>query len=288
MGAADAAIYTRQLARVAGFDVPYLRGGRGEPVVYLHGLAGGSKWESYHMAFASDALVFAPLLPGWQESAVVPGLDSVGAYADLVLAFLDEAGLPKAVLAGHSIGAWIALKIAAQHPERAGRLLVCDSLGLQAPGAPAVDLGTLDEESFAKALLARLGLIASAQPYGFGAQFTNVRSSPDFERQWKGRALVADLVHGPCYDPELAALLPSIGAETLLVWGQADGLAPLAHARALHAAISGSRLAIVEGAGHLPMVVKRETFHRVCHDFLVGVDAPIEGVIAERDPVTSV
>src|SRR5580700_2177133 len=203
MGAADAAIYSRQLARTGGYDVPYLRGGRGSPLLYLHGLGGGGKWESYHMAFANDALVLAPQLPGWQESAPVAGLASIDDYARLVLSFLDEAGVEQATVAGHSVGGWIALTLAATHPKRVRRLLVCDALGFQTPDAPAVDLGALDEEAFGKALFARLGLIASAQPYGFGAQFTNTRSSPDFERQWKGRGLIAALLNGPCYDPRL-------------------------------------------------------------------------------------
>lgn len=278
MGAADAAIYSRQLARVSGYDIPYLRGGRGAPVVYLHGLGGAGKWESYHMAFASDAVVFVPQLPGWQEWAPVPGLNSLDDYAALVLSLIDELGVDQTTLVGHSVGGWIALKVAAANPERVRRLLVCDSLGLQTEDAPAVDLGALDEESFGKALLARLGLIASAQPYGFGAQFTNVRSSPDFERQWKGRGLVSALARGPCYDTGLAAALVSISAETLIVWGDSDGLAPLTHAKALQAAIPNSRLAVVEGAGHLPMVEKRETFHRICHDFLVRVEETIPGV----------
>jgi pimeloyl-ACP methyl ester carboxylesterase len=246
-------------------------------VVYLHGLGGAGKWESYHMAFASDALVFVPQLPGWQESAPVPGLDSVDAYARLVVAFLDTAGIETADLVGHSFGGWLALKVAAEHPERVRRLLVCDSLGIQTEDAPAVDLGTLDEEAFGKALLARLGLIATAQPYGFGAQFTSVRSSPDFERQWRGRGLVGALVKGACLDSRLAAQLGSIRAQTLLVWGEADGLAPLRHAQFLEAALPNARLTVIQGAGHLPMLEKRETFHRICHDFLVGIDEPLAG-----------
>jgi len=278
LGAADAAIYSRQLTRVDGYDIPYLRGGRGSPVVYLHGLGGAGKWESYHMAFASDAVIFVPQLPGWQEWAPVPGLNSIDDYATLVLSFIEQLGLAEITLVGHSVGGWIALRIAAAHPERVRRLLVCDSLGLQTADAAAVDLRALDEEAFGKALLARLGLIASAQPYGFGAQFTNARASPDFERQWKGRGLLAALLQGPCYDAGLAGELASIRAETLVVWGESDGLAPLDHGKALQAAIPNSRLAIVEGAGHLPMVEKRETFHRICHDFLVGVEETIAGV----------
>lgn len=280
MGAADASVFTRHIARIGEHAVPYLRGGRGAPLVYLHGLGGAGKWESYHMAFANDMLTYAPQLPGWQDFAPPAGIDDVAGYAALVAAFLDAIDVRQFTLVGHSLGGWIAQYVAADHSERVTRLVLVDSLGVEAPGVPAVDLGLLDEEAFAKAVFARLGLIATAQPYGFGAEFTNVRNGPEFERQWKGRELAVRLSNGRYSDPALTARLPSIAAETLLVWGEADGLAPLAHARHLQAAIPHARLAVVQGAGHLPMVEKRETFHRICHDFLVGTLTEIPGVLS--------
>lgn len=279
MGAADASIFSRQMVKLGDFSVPYLRGGRGAPLVYLHGLGGGGRWESYHMALANDTLTHALSLPGWGDSTVPEGITCVADYAALVVSFVDALEIEKVILVGHSFGGWIAQYVAVEHPERVSRLLLVDSLGAETPEAPASDLGSIDEETFAKALLARLGLIASAQPYGFGAEFTNASTSPEFERQWKGAAFVGRLVGGPCQDPALAERLAGIQAETLLVWGESDGLAPVAHARRLHDSIPNSRLAIVQGAGHLPMVEKREAFHRLCRDFLVGVDEQIAGVL---------
>src|SRR5262245_65880431 len=83
------------------------------------------------------------------------------------------------------------LYVATAHPDRVSRLILVDAMGLEIPSSPAPDLRTLDEESFARAVFGRLGLIATAQAYGFGAEWENVRRGPEFERQWKGRGLVA-------------------------------------------------------------------------------------------------
>jgi pimeloyl-ACP methyl ester carboxylesterase len=275
MGAADGSVYTRNRANAGEWQIPYLRGGRGEPLLYLHGMGGGGRWESFHIAFANNTLTFAPQLPGFQEYELPAGLASTEDYEAVVTAFLDAVGVERAIVAGHSIGGWLALRLAADRPERVERLIVADALGLQTPAAPAVDLGALDEEEFGKRLLARLGTIATAQPYGFGAEFTNVRTSPEFERQWKGRGLVAALTRGPCADPQLMARLSHIDVPVLIAWGRQDGIAPAEHALLLRDALPNARLALIDGAGHLPMVERRETFHRVCHDFIIGIDEQV-------------
>lgn len=282
MGAADGAIYTRQRLKVADFDISYLKGGYDggrPPVLYLHGLGGGGRWEAYHMALGTVALTFAPQLPGWPEGQPPASIRSVRDYASLMLEFLDTVGIDKAILMGHSIGGWIALYMATAHPERIARLILVDPMGLDVPSAPSPTLGALDEEPFAKAVFGRLGLIATAQAYGFGAEWEHVRRGPEFERQWKGRGLVASLVQGPCADPELTHQVPTIAADTLLVWGRLDGIVPLPQGEALRAALPSARLDVIDRCGHLPMAEKPETFHRILYDFLMGVEEEIPDVV---------
>ena len=264
------------------FDVPYLKGGAEEgldPVLFLHGLGGAGKWEAFHMAMGTVALTYVPQLPGWQEGQVPEGIVSVQDYADLAVGFLDSLGIDRVILGGHSIGAWIALRVAAAHPERVSRLILANAMGLDVPEAPAANLGDMDEESFAKAAFSRLGLIATAQPDGFGAEWENVRRGPEFERQWKGRGLVAGLIEGPCSDPELTNQIGSISNDTLLVWGRLDGITPIQHGDALRAAMPNSRLDVIERCGHLPMSEKPETFNRIIRNYLVDVDEEIPEVV---------
>ena len=128
-------------------------------------------------------------------------------------------------------------------------------------------------------MFAKLGLIATAQSYGFGAEWENVRRGPEFERQWKGRGLVAELVKEGCADPEMTAKLHTIDAETLLVWGRQDGLAPVQQGEALRSTLPNARLSLIDNCGHLPMAEKPETFNRLIRDFMVGEEADIPEVV---------
>jgi pimeloyl-ACP methyl ester carboxylesterase len=53
-----------------------------------------------------------------------------------------------------------------------------------------------------------------------------------------------------------------------LIWGADDPLFPVAHAARAQALIQGSRLAVIEGAGHTPQAERPEEFNRVLHQFL--------------------
>jgi pimeloyl-ACP methyl ester carboxylesterase len=282
MGAADGSIFKRQAVSAGGFELSYLVGGDEDtmdPVLFLHGLGGAGKWEACHMALGTAALTYLPQLPGWREGQAPDSLPSVKDYARLTVDLMDALELERVTLVGHSIGGWIALWVAALEPTRVNRMILSDALGLDVPSAPAPSLADLDEESFAKAVFAKLGLIATAQPDGFGAEWENVRRGPEFERQWKGRGLVAGLTESGSADAELTGMLPSIQADTLLVWGRQDGLSPLEHGEALRAALPNSRLDLIDGCGHLPMAEKPETFNRMVRDFLLGVVEEIPDVV---------
>jgi len=285
VGAGDGAIFTRHTARVGALGVSYLKGGTArevEPVLYLHGLGGGGKWESFHMAMGTVTLTVAPTLPGWQDGELPAGVSGVKDYGVLVTQFLDAVGLDRVAVVGHSVGGWVAMQMATQNPERVSRLALLDPMGLDIPDAPTADLGALDEEAFAKAVFGRLGFIATAQPYGFGAEWQNIRQGPEFERQWKGRNLVVKLTGGRYADPALTESLPAIRQATLLLWGRLDGIVPVRQAEAVHARLPGSKLKVVDRVGHLPMVERPETANRLIRDFLVGVDEDIADVARVR------
>jgi pimeloyl-ACP methyl ester carboxylesterase len=198
----------------------------------------------------------------------------------MCLKLLDALELQNVVLVGHSIGGTIASHMAALAGERLSRLVLIDPLGLDVPEARGADLAALDEEAFATAAFARLGLVARAQAYGFGAEWENVRSGPEFERQWKGRSLVVDYLGGGAPDAELTRRLREVTLPLLLVWGQEDGIVPPAQGESLRRSAQDARLEVIEKAAHLPMMERAETTNRVVRDFLVGANEPIEGVLS--------
>ncbi len=285
MGAGDGAIFARRNVTAGGFTIPYLQGGAQrdmDPVLVLHGLGGAGKWESFHMALGTVTLTLLPQLPGWPAGEALAGIGAVRDYAAVMAAFLDAVELPKVAVVGHSVGGWVAQYLAAEHPERVSRLVLIDAMGLDVPDAPTADLGTLDEDAFAARTFAKLGLIATAQAYGFGAEWENVRKGPEFERQWKGRTLLAKLAGGRYGDPALTAAMQAVRTPTLLVWGQHDGIVPLRHGELLHQWIPESQLAVVDRAGHLPMIERPETVNRLVRDWFMGAGEPLPGVTAVR------
>ena len=281
MGAADGAVYSKQTTKVGDIDVAYFLGGRLEdlpPVVYLHGMGATGRWESFHMAMGTVTLVYAPQLPGWPEGEPPDGITSIKDYAHLIAGFLDGLGVGEATLVGHSVGGWIAQVLATEQSERFTRLILADSLGIDVPAAPGVDLAAADDEAFATGVFGQLGLIATAEPTGFGAVWENVRQGPEFARQSKGRDMVLKLSGASSSDAALTGAVGSLTAETLLVWGKVDGIAPLGQAEALLKAMPNAKLNVIDSCGHLPMVEKPETFNRILRNYLIGLDETIAGV----------
>ncbi|MFD1828744.1 MULTISPECIES: alpha/beta hydrolase [Streptomyces] len=113
--------------------------GAGEPVVALHGItANGRAFGA--LAEALDVPLHAPDLRGRAGSAGLPGPYGLGTHVEDVLALLDHLGLERAVLVGHSMGAFTAALAAARHPDRiAGAVLVDGGVGFPAPEGTDID-----------------------------------------------------------------------------------------------------------------------------------------------------
>jgi pimeloyl-ACP methyl ester carboxylesterase len=274
MGAGDASQFTRNTAMVGDLSLSYLKGGRGQPLLYLHGLTGWGRWETYHIALGITNLVYAPQLPGWSDGQIPPSLTSVADYAQLFVRFLDSLGIHQMDLVGHSFGGWIALGIAVEHPERVTRLVLVDPMGLHIPSAPALNLDHLDEEAFLRAAFAQTGEVVIRGD--FAGVREDVRRGPEFEKQWKSREIIAKLVRGQYTDSDLTNRLATMTADTLVVWGREDKLVPWQQGEVLAQLIPRAKFAVIADAGHTPMREKRETFQRIVRDFLIGQEEELE------------
>ncbi len=274
MGAGYASQFTRNTAKVGELTISYFKGGRGRPLLYLHGLGGWGRWESYHLAMGITNLVYAPQLPGWADGQIPPSVTSVSDYARIMRQFLDTVEVNTVDLVGHSFGGWIALHMAVEHPQRVAKLVLVDAMGLDVPAVPAANLEAMPEEVFLRAAFAQTGKVVIRGD--FGGVVEDVRQGQEFQKQWKGREIVARLVRSQYADPELTKKVNTITADTLIVWGREDGVVPWRHGEVLAAAIPRARLTVIADAGHTPMREKRETFQRLVHNFLIGQEEGVE------------
>ena len=121
------------ITSVDGRTAHYATGGRGLPVLFLHG------WGLDHRAYqrslklltARNCRVIAPSMPGFGRTEGLPLHDqSLSAYARWVDSFLDAIGMDEPmVVMGHSFGGGVATKLAHDHRDRACHLVILNSVG---------------------------------------------------------------------------------------------------------------------------------------------------------------
>lgn len=238
------------------------KGPQGGPtLVLVHG-AGGSRllWPP-QLRRLPGATVYTLDLPGHGRSDG-PACDTIAGYAQAIVAFLDESGIERAVIAGHSMGGAIALTLALDYAERvAGLVLVATGARLRV--APAILESIRGDFEAAIELVSRAIWAPTADPtlVERGRQ-TLLEAGPD--------VLVSDLT--ACDRFDVMERLGEIAVPTLVVAGSADLLTPLKYAHFLAEHIPNARCEVLEGAGHMLMLERPAEVARAVRGFLARSD----------------
>ncbi len=233
-------------------------GPRDAPVVILiHGFGSSlHTWEPWAKALRAEYRVIRFDLPGSGLSQP----DPTGDYTDarslrLLAALMDRLGVTRATLIGNSIGGRIAWTFAAEMPERIDKLVLVSPDGFASPGLeygtkPDVPLmAHLMRYMLPKALL-RMNL---GPAYGDKAALTDDLVSRYYDLMLAPGArdaMIARMEQTVWQDP--TPLLQRISAPTLLVWGEKDGLIPIANSADYLKAIPNVTLVRLQGLGHVP------------------------------------
>jgi len=189
--------------------------------------------------------------------------------ADDVLAAMDAAGVQRAHLVGHSLGAYLALLLAARWPDRVRRVVAEAPTLYMDPYLLAV----MDHwEALADGALSDHEMHEGLVLLAFGrAAFE--RLVPAVVREMDRRPLERDTIrrYVQCdRRQDLRGLAASIEAPVLVVCGTEDALPGAGQARAVADAIPGARLELMEGLGHSPHIEAPAAFNRLISDFLTG------------------
>ncbi len=196
-------------------------------------------------------------LPGYGEA---PLISDFNAAADDVAARLQ----PGTTLAGWSLGAQLALAVAARHPEKVGKLLLVAGTAsfVQRNGWPQA----MAPEMLAEFATNVLADVEAMLPRFVGGFNRGDARSKDVTRQLLAladpRPPTAALAAGLDWlrDVDLRAAAPQVNVPTLIIHGAADPLMPLAAAAALAALIPGARLAAFNGCAHAPFISRPADF----------------------------
>ena len=232
------------------------------PLVFLPGWCVGRGPE----LAAVDALKGTILdLPGYRDAPLVADFY---AAADEIAARLQ----PRTHLVGWSLGAQMALAIAARAPEKVGKLvLIAGTVSfVQRAGWPhAMPPEMLAE--FAANVAADIGAILPRFIGGFNRGDARAKEVTrillDLADPLPPAATLATGL-GWLREVDLRPLAPLVTAPTLLVHGANDPLMPLAAAEALAALIPGARLATFADCAHAPFISRPEEFLERVQAFL--------------------
>jgi pimeloyl-ACP methyl ester carboxylesterase len=260
-----------------GIRTNYLESGDGgEDIVLIHGSGPGvtsyANWRNVLPALGEDFRVVAPDMVGFgysdRPTDVRYGLDT---WADQTVGVMDALGIEKAHLVGNSFGGGIALRIATQHPDRVGKLVLMGSMGVEFPITEGLDAvwgydGTLDgmkrvmgffayDRSLTGEELAQVRYEGATQP-GFQEAFSSMFPAP--RQRWVESMTVAE--------KEISAL----PHRALVVHGREDHVIPLANSYKLLELLDNADLAVFSHCGHWSMIERKDDFNRLVRDFFLG------------------
>jgi 3-oxoadipate enol-lactonase len=266
---------SRRAARVRDIEMAYDESGDGTPVVLLHGFPfNRSMWRGQAEALGATFRVVAPDLRGQGETPLgeASGAVTMEQMASDVAALLDELNVGRAVVGGLSMGGYVALAFRRVFPERVRALVLADTRA----GADTDDARRTREETAKRALAEGMEPIADAMLPKLLSGETRAQR-PDVVERVRAMMLAtnpagaAAALRGMAQRRDQTNLLEEIAVPTLIVVGRDDAVTPPAEAEAMRDRVAGSRLVVVEGAGHLSNVERPEEFNLALVDFLRGL-----------------
>jgi pimeloyl-ACP methyl ester carboxylesterase len=256
----------------------YLRCGRGEAVILIHGVGmNASVWDPQTRALSRDHELVAYDLLGHGGSSLPPADASLSDYSDQLLSLMDALGIDRAHLVGHSMGALVALEFALTHPGRLSRVAALNAVycrtaeqrqavqrraqSLEHEGDPTANEGTIarwfgdpvPSQLAGQAELVR-ELLRSVDAAGYARTYRLFARSDEAHR---GR-------------------LQDLAVPALFMTGELDPNSSPVMSRAMAAAAPQGRCEILPGARHMMTVTHPEEVNARLRAFFASA-APCDG-----------
>ena len=239
-------------------NLSYFEGGKGKTVVLLHGSGSqAGDWNAIVPALARRSHLLVLDLPGHGESGPAEGPLPVGDLADSLGALLDARSPSRpAILIGNSLGGWVSLLYASRYPERVERVIGISSSGifavLQVPVAPK------DREQARRLVAAIRGPhLPPPSDEELDALLQRIATGP-------APRLVAGLKKEDFLETQAAGIRLPVD----LVWGEKDGVLPLAYGQRLASLLPNARFHPLPRCGHMPQVHCPRELSRLLLDLL--------------------
>ncbi|HVO79000.1 MAG TPA: alpha/beta hydrolase [Candidatus Bathyarchaeia archaeon] len=231
--------------QIGPYRVHYYEGGEGPPLVFVHGLGADSlNWVPAMLDMRQQYHVYAIDLLGHGDSDKPDIAYSIEQQSELVRQFLAAQNIQTADVVGVSMGGWVALKLAIEHPDVVNRLVVADAAGLKFQTNLTVkNFLPANSEEFNR-FMAMLTPRQYLAPYPLRRAFLNRVA----ERAWITRRIFDSFL---TYQDVLDGKLQAVKAPVLVIWGKQENMIPLSVGEEMKQQLPNASLVVCADSGHL-------------------------------------
>ena len=255
-------------AKLNGIQIAYTDEGTGLPLLFIHGFPlNRGAWSHQVEAFKSRYRVIVPDLRGFGESGSSKGPVSMDRFAEDIWALAQHLGLGPTILAGHSMGGYVALAIARTYPAMLrGLALVGTKAGMdsaEAASARRLTAEKVQQEGTSVVVDAMAPKMLSASDIeGHKAASVRACMAPA-----NSEGIIGALL-GMAGRPDAHDVLDKIRVPTLVIAGSDDSIIPPSESEALAKAIPDAQLRIIPRAGHLVALDQGDAFNEAMQEWL--------------------
>jgi pimeloyl-ACP methyl ester carboxylesterase len=267
---------------LAGHEVHFKSAGEGHPLVLMHTPHRYAK--SLLKALPADANyeVITLDIPGFYSKVRGQPITRFEQFIHVLLAFQDARGYERMDVAGKCLGALVALKYAAEHPQRVGKVVaVSPPLGLYSSKRGTAMRGLYGVINISKVTrkLARffndhplyLHLTQRLGGYGNYAKMISdevVRSAEGYDER-----VLFGVIHS-ALQLNVRELLSSVQSDTLIVFGEDDPMVGAVRAQEAIGLMPNARSVCIRDARHAVLECQADQVNRVVAPFLLGTSGP--------------
>jgi len=236
------------------------RYGRGEKALFVH----GSGW-NVHMWYAirdrleSSMEVILVDLPG-HGASFGEGSNSVQGYSDMVYGIMKDLAMEGCFVVGHSLGGAIAISLGLVHPDIVKGIVLIGT-GARLRVLPQILDGIIKDKE---------ATVRSTGDFAFSKKASVELKAKAIEETMQCSAEVIHKDFTACDKFDVMDSIGSLSTPTLIICGTDDVLTPPKYSRYLNEVIPGSRLVLIEDAGHMVMMEKPIEVSSAIEEFVKG------------------
>jgi pimeloyl-ACP methyl ester carboxylesterase len=250
---------------VGDVELEVFHEGAGPTLLLLHGGDGLDHKARFLSMLAGTFEVIAPSHPGFGRSDLPGRFDSIDDLAYLYLELIEQLELNHVVLAGLSLGGWIAAETAVRCAHRLSSLVLVSPVGIKVG-----DRETRDIPDIFALPPDQVNKLTFHDPTRAAVDYNSL-TDDELRIIVRNRESLALYTWEPyMHNPKLRYHLGRIRVPTLIIRGASDGIVSQAYAQSYTALIPGARLELITAAGHLPQIEQPEELVKRIVEFARG------------------